>query len=166
VLMDGDHDLAHCYAVSKHVLTRVFYELNEARVFLEGIVLKPNMVVPGKKHVRKAEPEEVAHATLRLLRNCVPAAVPTIAFLSGGQQDVEATANLDALNKHGPLPWAATFSFGRALQSAALKTWAGRPENAAAAQRAFEHRALMNVLAARGRWSADLEEGAPEALAR
>jgi fructose-bisphosphate aldolase class I len=157
VLMDGDHDLAHCYAVSKRTLTRVFYELNEARVFLEGIVLKPNMVVPGLKHIRKAEPEEVARATLRLLCNCVPAAVPTIAFLSGGQTEIEATANLDALNKLGPSPWALTFSFGRALQSTAQKTWAGRSVNATAAQRAFEHRALMNVLAARGRWSQDLE---------
>lgn len=157
VLMDGDHDIAHCYAVSKRVLTRVFYELNEARVFLEGIVLKPNMVVPGLKHMRKAEPEEVARATLRLLRNCVPAAVPTIAFLSGGQDEIEATANLDAINKLGPLPWSVTFSFGRALQSSAQKEWGGRSVNVAAAQRAFEHRALMNVLAARGRWSQDLE---------
>jgi fructose-bisphosphate aldolase class I len=157
VLMDGDHDLAHCYAVSKRTLNRVFAELHEARVFLEGVVLKPNMVVPGLKNPRSAQPEETARATLRLLRTCVPVAVPTIAFLSGGQGEVEASANLDAINRLGPLPWAVTFSFGRALQESAQKTWAGKAENAAQAQRVFAHRARMNALAAAGRWEAAFE---------
>lgn len=157
VLMDGDHDLAHCYAVTKRVLHRVFCELHEARVALEGIVLKPNMVVAGAGHARKPAPEDVAHATIKALRTCVPAAVPGIAFLSGGQEEVEATANLNAINSLGPQPWALTFSFGRALQASAQAAWQGKAQNAEAAQRAFAHRARMNSLAARGEWSANAE---------
>jgi fructose-bisphosphate aldolase class I len=126
-------------------------------VFLEGIVLKPNMVVAGKAFGRRAEPEDVARATVRALRTIVPAAVPGIAFLSGGQDDLEATANLDAINRLGPLPWSVTFSYGRALQHAAQKAWGGKSENVAAAQAAFTHRARMNSLAAQGRWSASAE---------
>jgi fructose-bisphosphate aldolase class I len=157
VLMDGAHDLERCAEVTEFVLKTVFMKLYEARVLLEGAVLKPNMVVPGKKSARQASPDEVARATLRVLRNCAPVAVPGIAFLSGGQSDVEATANLDAINRLGG-PWALTFSYGRALQAAPLKLWEGKPENVQAAQSAFAHRARMNALAAQGRWSNDAEQ--------
>ena len=130
------------------------------RVALEGMVLKPNMVVPGKKSAKRASVEEVAEKTLRVLKACVPAAVPGIAFLSGGQSDEDATAHLDAMNKMGPLPWQVSFSYGRALQHAPQTTWSGKPENVAAAQRAFNHRAMMNGLAALGQWKADLERKA------
>ncbi|MGO9134528.1 MAG: class I fructose-bisphosphate aldolase [Methylovirgula sp.] len=160
VLMDGGHTLARCYEVTEDVLKCVFTELYEQRVFLEGIVLKPNMVVPGKKAPLQASVSEVAEQTVRLLKNCVPSAVPGIAFLSGGQSGVEATAHLDAINQIGNLPWAVTFSYGRALQAAAQKAWAGKPENVPAAQAAFAHRARMNSLAALGEWSAPLEAAA------
>lgn len=157
VLMDGDHSIERCYEVTDHVLKTVFAELYEARIFLEGIVLKPNMVVPGKKAANQASPERVAAETLRLFKNCVPVAVPGIAFLSGGQSDIEATANLNAINRLGPLPWAVTFSYGRALQAAPQKAWAGRSTQVDAAQTAFDHRARMNGLASLGQWSMDLE---------
>ena len=160
VLMDGGHSLARCYDVTQEVLKTVFAELYVQRIFLEGMVLKPNMVVPGKKAPRQASADEVAVSTVRVLKNCVPAAVPGIAFLSGGQSDVEATAHLDAINHVGPLPWAVTFSYGRALQAAAQKAWAGRPENVPLAQAAFAHRARMNGLAALGKWAAPLEVAA------
>ncbi len=117
------------------------------------------MVIPGMR-APKASPEEVAAATLRLFKNCVPLAVPGIAFLSGGQSDIMATANLDAINRLGPLPWAVTFSYGRALQAAPQKAWAGKPGNVPAAQAAFAHRARMNGLAALGQWSENLEKAA------
>jgi fructose-bisphosphate aldolase, class I len=157
VLMDGDHDIERCAEVTEFVLHRVFAALYEARVFLEGMVLKPNMVVAGKKNAHQARPEQVAEATLRVLRRSVPIAVPGIAFLSGGQADVEATANLDAINHIGG-PWSLTFSYGRALQAPALKSWAGRPENVKAAQAAFTHRAEMNALAQRGQWTEKQEQ--------
>jgi len=160
VLMDGGHSIERCYEVTEHVLKTVYAELYEARIFLEGTVLKPNMIVPGKKCPKQASPDHVAAETLRLFRNCVPVAVPGIAFLSGGQSDVEATANLDAINRGGPFPWAITFSYGRALQAAAQKVWSGKPENVAAAQAAFLHRAHMNSLAARGKWSEASEKAA------
>jgi fructose-bisphosphate aldolase class I len=159
VLMDGGHDVARCAEVTENVLQRVFVALHEARVFLEGMVLKPNMVVPGLKCPRRASSQAVAEATLRVLRRTVPVAVPGVAFLSGGQSDVDATANLDAINQMGG-PWALTFSYGRALQSAALKAWAGKPENVRAGQAAFEHRAHMNGLAVQGRWSEQDEQRA------
>src|SRR6185369_15711597 len=121
---------------------------------------KPNMIVPGKKSGKPASVAAVAEATVRVLKNCVPGAVPGIAFLSGGQSDEEATAHLDAMNKIGNLPWALTFSYGRALQAAPQKAWAGKAENVAAGQRAFSHRAKMNGLAALGQWKADLEKKA------
>jgi fructose-bisphosphate aldolase class I len=124
------------------------------------MVLKPNMAVPGKKSAKKASVQEVAEKTVRLLKNCVPAAVPGIAFLSGGQSDEEATAHLDAMNRLGPFPWKLTFSYGRALQHAPQKTWAGKSENVAAAQRVFSHRARMNGLATLGQWKEDLEKKA------
>src|SRR5499426_2725113 len=160
VLMDGDHDIETCYSVTEWVLKSVFEELYYQRVALEGTVLKPNMVVPGKKSGKRASVEQVAEMTVRVLRACVPPAVPGIAFLSGGQSDEEATAHLDAINRFGGLPWKVTFSYGRALQAAPQKAWSGRNENVAAAQRAFSHRARMNGLATRGEWKADLEKKA------
>ncbi|MFZ1885021.1 MAG: class I fructose-bisphosphate aldolase [Rhodoplanes sp.] len=160
VLMDGDHDIDRCYHVTEWTLKEVFQELYFARVALEGMILKPNMAIAGKKSSKKASVEEVAEKTVRLLRNCVPAAVPGIAFLSGGQSDEEATAHLDAMNKIGGLPWKLSFSYGRALQAAPQKAWSGKSENVAAAQRAFAHRAQMNGLAALGKWKADLERKA------
>ena len=160
VLMDGDHDIDRCAEVTEFVFKEQFQELYYQRVALEGIVLKPNMVLPGKKSAKQASVEEVAEKTVRVLKACVPGAVPGIAFLSGGQSDGDATAHLDAINRLGPLPWSVTFSYGRALQAAPLKTWSGRPENVAAAQRAFAHRAMMNSLAARGQWKQDLEKKA------
>ncbi len=160
VLMDGDHDLERCAEVTEWVLKETFQELFYNRVALEGIVLKPNMVISGKKNGKKVPVEEVAERTVKILKACVPGAVPGIAFLSGGQSDEEATAHLDAMNKIGNLPWALTFSYGRALQHAPQKAWAGKSENVAAAQRAFTHRAKMNSLAALGQWKADLEKKA------
>jgi len=160
VLMDGDHDIDRCYKITEWTLKTVFEQLYYARVALEGMVLKPNMAVPGKKSAKRASVEEVAEKTLRVLKACVPASVPGIAFLSGGQSDEEATAHLDAMNKMGPTPWRVSFSYGRALQAAPQKTWSGKSENVAAAQRAFGHRAMMNGLATLGQWKADLERKA------
>jgi len=158
VLMDGGHDIDTCFSITEWVLRTVYNELFEARVALEGTVLKPNMVIPGKKSPKRASVEEVAEKTVKVLRACVPAIVPGIAFLSGGQSDEEATAHLDAINRIGHLPWSVTFSYGRALQAAPQKAWSGKAENVPAAQRAFAHRARMNGLAAKGQWSADLEK--------
>ncbi|KAB2655575.1 fructose-bisphosphate aldolase class I [Brucella tritici] len=162
VLMDGqpgDHTIDRCYEVTEWVLKIVFTELYDARVRLEGMILKPNMVIDGKK-ARKASVEEVAEKTVRCFRNTVPAAVPGIAFLSGGQTGEEATAHLSAMNAGFDMPWKMTFSYGRALQAAALDAWAGKDENIAAGQRAFAHRAKMNGLAATGGWKKDLEKAA------
>ena len=136
----------------------MFDELFAQRCAYEGLLLKPNMVIPGKKHAGgKATPDEVAEATIRCFRETVPAAVPGIVFLSGGQGDEEATANLDAINKRGPHPWAVSFSYGRALQAPALAAWRGQDAQAAAGQKAYLHRARMNGLAQTGAWSADAE---------
>ena len=158
VLMDGDHDIDRCYEVTQRVLNKTFQELRIQRVALEGMILKPNMAISGKKSTKQSSVEEVAEKTIRLLKRCVPAAVPGIAFLSGGQSDEDATAHLDAMNRIGGLPWRLTFSYGRALQAAPQKAWSGKAENVAAAQRAFTHRARMNSLASRGEWKADLEK--------
>jgi fructose-bisphosphate aldolase, class I len=160
VLMDGGHDIDRCAEVTTWVLKETFQALFFNRVALEAMVLKPNMAIPGKKSPKRASVEEVAEKTLRVLKECVPAAVPGIAFLSGGQSDEEATAHLDAMNKMGPTPWRVSFSYGRALQAAPQKTWSGKSENVAAAQRAFSHRAMMNGLATLGQWKADLERKA------
>ena len=163
VLMDGPvakHGIETCETVTERTLEAVFDALAAARVRLEAMVLKPNMVVPGKNSGKKASPEDVAERTLRVLKRTVPPAVPGIAFLSGGQSDEEATRHLSLMNAMGPLPWKLTFSYGRALQAAALKAWAGRRENVAAAQAAFAHRARMNGLAASGKWSESLEKAA------
>jgi fructose-bisphosphate aldolase, class I len=160
VLMDGDHTIDRCVEVTTWMLKETFQQLFYNRIALEGMVLKPNMAVPGKKSPKQVPVEEVAEKTVRMLKDCVPPAVPGIAFLSGGQSDEEATAHLDAINKIGDLPWRVTFSYGRALQAAPQKTWSGKAENVAAAQRAFNHRAMMNGLATRGQWKADLERKA------
>jgi len=160
VLMDGDHDTDRCYQVTELALKALFHELYLARVKLEGMVLKPNMVVPGKKSAKQASVDEVAEKTLRVLKECVPAAVPGIAFLSGGQSDLDATARLNAINQLGDAPWKITFSYSRALQAAPQKAWSGKAENVAAAQAAFTHRAAMNGLASMGKWTPELEKKA------
>src|SRR4051794_1616220 len=160
VLMDGDHDIDRCYEVSQRVLNKTFQELRVQRVALEGMILKPNMAIAGKKSAKPSSAEEVAEKTVRLLKSCVPAAVPGIAFLSGGQSDEDATAHLNAMHKLGPLPWGLTFSYGRALQAAPQKAWSGKAENVAAGQNAFSHRARMNGLASKGEWQSSLEKKA------
>ncbi|HWA23993.1 MAG TPA: class I fructose-bisphosphate aldolase [Caulobacterales bacterium] len=157
VLMDGAHDLKRCFEVTEFTLKTVFQELFEQRVMLEGIVLKPNMVVCGKKCGKQSSVEEVAQKTIECLKITVPAAVPGIAYLSGGQSDELATAHLDAMNKIGGFPWKMTFSYGRALQAAPQKAWSGKKENVPAAQAAFLHRARMNGLASLGDWEQKLE---------
>ncbi|MBR1251178.1 fructose-bisphosphate aldolase class I [Bradyrhizobium sp. AUGA SZCCT0169] len=158
VLMDGDHDIDRCFEVTQRVLNKTFQELRIQRVALEGMILKPNMAIAGKKSPKPSSVEEVAEKTVRLLKSCVPAAVPGIAFLSGGQSDEDATAHLNAMNRIGGLPWRLTFSYGRALQAAPQKAWSGKAENVAAGQRAFTHRARMNALASKGEWEAGLEK--------
>ena len=158
VLMDGSHDIATCAQVTEWVLKEVYQQLYYQRVALEGTVLKPNMIVPGKKSGKAASVEQVAEETLKVLKRCVPPAVPGIAFLSGGQSDEEATAHLDAMNRIGGFPWKLTFSYGRALQAAPQKAWGGKAGNVAAAQAAFSHRAKMNGLASLGQWKRDLEK--------
>ncbi len=159
VLMDGDHDIERCYDVTEFTLKTLFDELFAQDVALEGTVLKPNMVIAGKKCPKQASVEEVAEATVRCFRSAVPAAVPSIVFLSGGQSDEDATAHLNAMNEAyaDQMPWALSFSYGRALQAAPLKAWGGKAENVAAAQAAFAHRARMNGLAQKGEWNAGLE---------
>jgi len=153
VLMDYDNDIETCAAVTEWVLKEVFQELYYAQVKLEGIVLKPNMVISGMKCATQASVEDVADKTVMILKRCVPSSVPGIAFLSGGQSDEMATAHLSAMNARHTLPWALTFSYGRALQAAPQKAWSGKSENIAAAQRAFAHRARMNALATTGAWT-------------
>ena len=148
----GDHSIDRCEEVTGETLDTVFKELRLAGVDLSGMLLKPNMVLPGTKCPDRASVEEVARRTVDTLLAHVPAAVPGIAFLSGGQSDEEATAHLSAMNKIDGLPWRLTFSYGRALQNAALVLWKGRPENVKIAQRAFTHRAHMNSLASLGQW--------------
>lgn len=158
VLMDGDHTADRCFEVTEATLRSLFNALARHNVLLEGTILKPNMVVSGKKCATQAGVAEVAEKTIKVFKRTVPAAIPGIVFLSGGQSDELATAHLDAMNKLGPLPWALSFSYGRALQAAPQKAWAGKKENVAAAQKAFAHRAKMNSLAALGTWKAELEK--------
>lgn len=160
VLMDGAHTLERCEEVTNLVLDRVFGHLFAARIVLEGMILKPNMVVPGKKSPQKASPEQVAEATVRTLKRQVPAAVPGIAFLSGGQSPVEATAHLSLMNAAGPLPWALTFSYGRALQETALSAWGGKSAGYAGGQQALSVRAKLNGLAAAGAYKGSMESSA------
>jgi fructose-bisphosphate aldolase class I len=162
VLMDGDHDIDRCFDVTEFTLKILYWELYEARVALEGTILKPNMVIAGKKAAKQASAAEIAEKTVRCFRRTVPAAVPGIVFLSGGQSDEDATANLNAMNAgyRNVMPWALSFSYGRALQAAPLKAWGGKAANVAAGQRAFAHRAKMNSLAQLGEWSDGLERAA------
>lgn len=160
VLMDGDHSIERCAEVTEAVQHEVFHAIHRHGVTLEHMVLKPNMVVSGKEHSHQAGPEEVAGQTLRILRRTVPAAVPSINFLSGGQSPEEATANLNAINRHTPQPWELSFSYGRALQETALKAWKGDPANAAKAQQAFYERARLNGAARNGEYSSSMEAAA------
>jgi fructose-bisphosphate aldolase class I len=160
VLMDGAHSLDRCAEVTEQTLQSVFEQLFEQRIMLEGMVLKPNMVISGKKAANRAPPQAVAEATVRVLKRHVPPAVPGIAFLSGGQSPAEATLNLSLINQLGPLPWSITFSYGRALQDEALKTWGGSAANVAAAQKEFVRRAKLTALATTGRYASDMESRA------
>jgi fructose-bisphosphate aldolase class I len=157
VLIDGDHGIERCAEVTEAVLHEVFSALFRQRVVLEHIVLKPSMVVPGKANARKAAPDEVAAQTLRVLRRCVPAAVASINFLSGGQTPAQATANLDALNRCGAQPWPLSFSYGRALLDPALKAWGGRADQVRLGQAALRRRARLNGAACLGRYTAAME---------
>ena len=157
VLMDGDHSIERCYEVTADTLNNVFSELHRARVDLEGLLLKPNMVLPGKESLEQASVEEVAATTVRCLRSTVPAAVPGIVFLSGGQSPEQATRHLNAMNQLGDHPWELSFSYGRALQEPSLEAWRGEPENVARAQELFYHRARLNSAARYGEYSPDME---------
>ncbi len=160
VLMDGDHSMARCARVTEATQQVVFRALRLHGVSLEGMLLKPNMVIPGADHDPQSSVEEVAEATLALLRRTVPAAVPGIVFLSGGQSDKEATAHLDAMNKiTANPPWRLSFSYGRALQAAPLKAWSGKAENVADAQAALHRRAQLNGAATQGLYDAGMENG-------
>ena len=158
VIMDGSHTAETCYEVTSSVLTALYAQLDEQNVYLEGSILKPNMIVSGTECPTQASVQQVAEMTLDCFNKCVPQEVPGIIFLSGGQADELATAHLDAINKMGPHSWKISFSYGRALQAAPLKTWSGKPENVSAAQAAFTHRASMNKLASLGEWNTSLEK--------
>ena len=160
VLMDGDHDIDTCYGATEAALRAVYYQLGHHRVALAGTLLKPNMVLSGKSADNRAGPQRVAEATVACLLETVPAAVPGILFLSGGQSDEEATVNLDSINRHASLvraPWELSFSYGRGLQAAPLKAWGGSAANYAAAQRAFHHRAQVTSAARRGAYQPAME---------
>jgi fructose-bisphosphate aldolase, class I len=157
VLMDADNDIDTCYSATLRAQRRVFAELAAQNVDLKGMVLKPNMVISGKKCPTQASPQEVADRTLDLLYRTVPAAVPGIAFLSGGQSAAVATEHLDLMNKQGPHPWHLTFSYGRALQDEALRTWKGASDNVAEAQKVASHRAKLTSLAAQGSYDREME---------
>jgi fructose-bisphosphate aldolase, class I len=160
VLMDGDHTIERSFEVTSRTLHAVFTELRDQRVQPEGMLLKPNMVLSGYDCPQQASDDEVVHETLRCFRRHVPAAVPGIVFLSGGQSDEQATARLSAMNAIGPHPWQLSFSYGRALQAPALKAWLGKPENVEAAQRAYYHRAKMNSAARTGMYAPEMEKEA------
>ena len=157
VLMDGDHDIDTCYKVTTDVLNECFNELNIQKVLLKGIVLKPNMILPGFKSSTKVTSEEIAKKTLDCLKKNVPSVVPGIAFLSGGQSEQEATNNLNSINKINDTNFLITYSYGRALQKSALKTWSKEMDNTKAIQEVFNHRSKMNGLASKGEWSQALE---------
>ena len=159
VLMDGNHSIETCHEVSQMTFTKVFEELDKQSIYLEGIVLKPNMIVSGMECSDQAVVEEVADRTVECLKATVPTDVPGCAFLSGGQSNENATAHLNMMNaKHGDnLPWNLTFSYGRALQASALKAWSGETENIPAAQDAFYQRAKFNGMATTGTYSEELE---------
>tara|TARA_Y100000817_G_scaffold223156_1_gene176275 strand:+ start:1201 stop:2208 length:1008 start_codon:yes stop_codon:yes gene_type:complete len=157
VLMDGDHSAKDCYEKTSEVIKKCFEELIMHKVDLKGIILKPNMILAGNKSKNKISNEEVAKLTLKCLKNSVPSEVPGIAFLSGGQSELEATENLDLINKHNETSFIMSFSYGRALQQSALRFWSKNTKNIEGTQKVFNHRAKMNTLAAQGKWSKDLE---------
>ena len=157
VLMDGSHTIERCYEVTKDTLTKVFEELIKHKVDLKGICLKPNMVIDGKEYSKKSSSEEIARMTINCFKETVPSEVPGIVFLSGGQSEIEATENLNEINKIEGTPWNLSFSYGRALQASALKAWQGNHENEEACSNAFAHRAKMNSLATKGMWSKEQE---------
>lgn len=157
ILIDGDHSIERCEEVSEPVLRALFKALVRHKVILEYIILKPSMVISGKAATKKSGVKETAEATLRVLRRTVPAAVPTINFLSGGQSSEQATANLNEMNKNGKLPWNVSYSYARALQEICMKVWAGKPANVKAAQEAFLKRAKLNSLAAAGQYTEAME---------
>ena len=157
VLMDGSHSIDDCYNVTSRVLKSLFQHLKDKNVDIKGTILKPNMIISGTNCTEQAGVQEVAEKTVKCLLENVPEDLPGIAFLSGGQSDIDATAHLDAMNKIGGFPWKLSFSYGRALQQAALKAWMGKEENMNNAKAAFSHRALMNKNAALGKWNKDLE---------
>ena len=158
VLMDGAHTIDRCYEVTKRTLEVVFSELVAHGVNLKGICLKPNMVIDGTLVTDKSSPRTIAEKTISCFKEVVPEDVPGIVFLSGGQSEIEATENLDQMNKIGNLPWNLSFSYGRALQASALQAWLGKVENEETASMAFNHRAEMNSLATLGKWDAELEK--------
>jgi fructose-bisphosphate aldolase, class I len=160
VLMDGGHSLERCEEVTNVVLDTVFAHLFAARVALEGMILKPNMVIPGKKAPNQSSPAQIAEATVRTLKRRVPPAVPGIAFLSGGQSPTDATLHLSLMHAAGPLPWALTFSYGRALQEDALNAWEGKAAGFAGGQKALAIRAKLNGLAATGEYTTAMESSA------
>ncbi|MGH3112804.1 MAG: class I fructose-bisphosphate aldolase [Gaiellaceae bacterium] len=163
VLMDGPHPIERCYEVTEATLEAVFNELFSQRVVYERMLLKPNMVISGNECSEQASPKQVAEATIRCFRSVVPAAVPGIVFLSGGQSDEQATANLNAINAGGPHPWQLSFSYGRALQAPSLKAWRGDEANVQAGQDALAHRARLNGAARDGRYTPDMEKVATAA---
>ena len=158
VLMDGSHDIEKCYQVTTNVLNECYNELEIHKVDLKGTVLKPNMVIPGSNCNNKSNAEEIAKKTLDCLKKNVPSEVPGIAFLSGGQSEIESTKNLNEINKINDTKFLITFSYGRGLQASALKEFGKDQENVANIQKAFNHRAKMNGLSSRGEWSEDLEK--------
>jgi fructose-bisphosphate aldolase, class I len=160
VLMEGEHTIEESFVATERVQLELFDALVHQNVEYEGLLLKPNMVLPGYDSPQQASDEEIAEATIRCFRHTVPAAVPGVVFLSGGQSDEEATARLNAMNKIGPHPWQLSFSYGRALQAAALKAWRGEAANVDAGRAAFLHRARMNSLARSGEWNPELEKAA------
>ena len=157
VLMDGDHDAKTCYQVTKMALLETFYQLSNCNVKLDGIILKPNMILPGSNSNKKITSEEIAKETLECLKENVPSEVPGVAFLSGGQTEVEATKNLNLINKHNNTKFLMTYSYGRALQKSALQFWSKDIANIKGTQEIFNHRAKMCSLAAQGKWSKELE---------
>jgi len=157
VLMDGDHSAKDCYQKTSEVIKKCFEELILHKVDLKGIILKPNMILPGNKSKDKISNEEVAKLTLKCLENSVPSEVPGIAFLSGGQTEIEATKNLDLINKNNNTKFIMSYSFGRALQQSALKFWSKNIQDIEGTQKVFNHRAKMNTLAAKGKWSKEID---------
>jgi len=157
VMMNGSNTMERCAEVSEKVLTSLFYEVDRAGVALEGMILKTNMSIPGQKSGQTATPGQIAEATLKVYNKIVPVSLPGIVFLSGGQSETEATANLNAVAKMGPQPWPISFSFGRALQDSALNLWQGKSENVEAGKKAFYRRAKMNSLAVQGKYSPEME---------